>query len=156
MWDPETGFYYDILEEDHRLTKVKSPAAFTILYAGVASQKQAENLLEHLLDRREFWTRFPLPTVSADHSSYDPRGYWRGRSWINQLWLTYHGLKRYGFEGKAERLAEKALHVMASGPTCNENYDSSTGEPLGVSDFGWSTLALDFLIDLATSTSKEG
>jgi putative isomerase len=148
MWNSETGFYYDVLEEDHRPLRVKSPAAFATLYAGLATEKEAKDLLEHLLDSKEFWTRFPLPTVSADHPSYDPGGYWRGRSWLNQLWLTYHGLKRYGFEEEARRLAEKALDIMASGPTCNENYDSSTGQPLGAPDFGWSTLPLDFLPDI--------
>jgi len=154
MWDSETGFYYDVLEEDHRLVRVKSPAAFTTLYAGLATENQAEELLGHLLDPKEFWTRFPLPTVSADHSGYDPRGYWRGRSWINQLWLAYEGLKLYGFEEDARRLAEKALDMMASGPTCNENYDSSTGAPLGAPDFGWSTLALDLITDLATGAPQ--
>lgn len=155
MWDAETGFYYDVLEEDHQLLGVKSPAAFTTLYAGIATQKQAEELLEHVLNPEEFWTRFPLPTVSADNPGYDPKGYWRGRSWINQLWLTYKGLKRYGFEEESRLLAEKALELMASGPTCNENYDSSTGEPLGAPDFGWSTLALDLLADLATYVSQD-
>ena len=150
MWDGERGFYCDVLEEDHRLLKVKSPAAFTTLYAGIASQKQAEELVKHLLSQEEFWTRFPLPTVSADNPDYDPKGYWRGCSWINQLWLTYKGLRRYGFEAESRLLAEKALKIMASGPTCNENYDSSSGEPLGAPDFGWSTLALDLLADLAT------
>jgi len=155
MWDAQTGFYYDVLEEDHRLLGVKSPAAFITLYAGIATQEQAEELLVHLLDPEEFWTQFPLPTVSADDPSYDPKGYWRGRSWLNQLWLTYRGLRRYGFEEESRLLAEKALEIMASGPTCNENYDSSTGEPLGAPDFGWSTLALDLLVDLASYVSQD-
>ncbi len=155
MWDPDTGFYFDVLEEDHSLLGVKSPAAFITLYAGIAAQDQAEKLLEHLLDPTEFWTTFPLPTVSADDPAYDPKGYWRGRSWINQLWLTYQGLKRYGFEEESRSLAEKVLEIMASKPSCNENYDSSTGEPLGAPDFGWSTLVLDFLADLAEKTSEE-
>ena len=152
MWDSETRFYYDILEEDNRFLGVKSPAAFATLYTRLTTEEQAENLLEHLLNTEEFWTQFPLPTVSADHPSYDPKGYWRGRSWLNQVWLTYHGLKRYGFEEEARGLAEKVLDIMASGPSCNENYDSSTGEPLGAPDFGWSTLALEFLADLFSAT----
>lgn len=155
MWDPETSFYYDILEENHRLLRVKSPAAFITLFAGIATQKQAEELAEHLLSPQEFWTQFPLPTVSADDPDYDPKGYWRGRSWINQLWLAYQGLRRYGFEEESRLLAEKVLVTMASGPTCNENYDSSTGEPLGAPDFGWSTLVLDLLADLASRSEHD-
>ncbi|MEM2314271.1 MAG: trehalase family glycosidase, partial [Candidatus Bathyarchaeia archaeon] len=148
MWDPKTRFFYDIYEENHEQIKVKSPAAFLTLYAGIASKEQAKSLVEHLLNPGEFWTRFPLPTVSADHKEYDPKGYWRGRSWINILWFTYHGLKKYGFTEEARRLAEKALDIMASGPTCNENYNSLTGEPLGAPDFGWSTLMVTILMDL--------
>lgn len=148
MWNAETGFFYDILEENHEQAEVKSPAAFLTLYTGIASQEQAEKLVGHLFNPREFWTKFPLPTVSADDGEYDPKGYWRGRSWINILWFAYYGLKNYGFRDKARCLAEKALDIMAAGPTCNENYDSSTGEPLGAPDFGWSTLMIMILEDL--------
>lgn len=145
MWDEETGFYYDIYEKEHKFVGVKTPAAFLTLYASIATQQQAEKLVRHLLNPSEFWTTFPLPSVSADDPRYNPRGYWRGRSWLNMVWFTYHGLKRYGFNSVAERLAQKVINTMKKGPSCNENYDSQSGEPLGVPDFGWSTLALDFL-----------
>ena len=145
MWDEDTAFYYDIYEKEHKSVGVKTPAAFLTLYAGVATQQQAKKLVKHLLNPREFWTKFPLPTVSADDPKYDPKGYWRGRSWLNIIWFTYHGLKRYGFDNEARMLAQSVINIMSKGPSCNENYDSQTGEPLGVPDFSWSTLALDIL-----------
>jgi tetratricopeptide (TPR) repeat protein len=148
MWDPETRFFFDVFEENHEQIKVKSPAAFLTLYAGIASKEQAESLVKHLLNPKEFWTKFPIPTVSADHKEYDPKGYWRGRSWINILWFTYNGLKTYGFMEEAKQLAERALNIMSSGPTCNENYNSLTGEPLGAQDFSWSTLMTTILMDI--------
>jgi tetratricopeptide (TPR) repeat protein len=148
MWDPENRFFFDIFEENHEQIKVKSPAAFFTLYAGIASKEQAESLVKHLLNPKEFWTEFPLPTVSADHKEYDPKGYWRGRSWINVLWFVYNGLKRYGFIEEAKQLGERVLNIMSSGPTCNENYNSLTGEPLGAPDFSWSTLMITILIDI--------
>ncbi|RLF01760.1 MAG: hypothetical protein DRK00_10910, partial [Thermoprotei archaeon] len=150
MWDEETGFFYDIWEDTHEHIKVKTPAAFTTLYAGIATEEQARRLVEHLLNPGEFWTRFPLPTVSADDPRYDPSGYWRGASWLNMLWLTYWGLRRYGFNEEARKLAERALEHMARGPTCSENYDSSTGAPMGAPDFGWSTLMITIIEDLST------
>jgi len=51
---------------------------------------------------------------------------------------------------ESKLLAEKTLKIMSSGPTCNENYNSNTGKPFGVPEFGWSMLALDLLSDLAT------
>lgn len=151
MWDDETGFFYDITEDDHKPIRVKTPAAFTTLYVGLASKSQAERLVEHLLNPGEFWTTFPLPSVSADNPKYDPRGYWRGRSWLNMVWFTYHGLRRYGFDNEAEALARKVLDTIAKTLTCSENYDSSTGDPLGAPDFGWTSLALDMIRDLSSS-----
>jgi len=148
MWNPEDGFYYDIYEENHVQLGVKTPAAFLTLFAGLPDKEQAKIIVRHLMDPKEFWTTFPIPSVSADHPSYDPTGYWRGRSWINLAWFSYQGLKRYGFENEAKTLAKRILKIMAKGPTCNENYNSLTGEPLGAQDYGWSTLALDFFKEL--------
>ncbi|MEM3081756.1 MAG: trehalase family glycosidase [Nitrososphaerota archaeon] len=145
MWDEEKGFYYDIYEKAHKIIGVKTPAAFLTLYAEVTTQQQAQKLVKHLFNSHEFWTTFPLPTVSADDPRHDPRGYWRGRSWLNIIWFTYHGLKKYGFDNEARMLAQRVIDIMNEGPSCSENYDSQNGEPLGVPDFGWSTLALDFL-----------
>jgi len=57
-------------------------------------------------------------------------------------------LKRYGFIEEAKQLGERVLNIMSSGPTCNENYNSLTGEPLGAPDFSWSTLMITILIDI--------
>jgi putative isomerase len=147
MWDERTGFFYDVYEEDHSKVPVKTPAAFLTMFAGIAERDQAERLVEHLYSG--FWTTFPLPTVSRDDPRYDPKGYWRGRSWINLAWFTYWGLVKYGFNSAARDLAARVVELMAEGPTCNENYNSATGEPLGAPDFGWSTLVLDVIADAA-------
>ena len=147
MWDERSGFYYDVYEEDHSKVMVKTPAAFLTMFAGIAEQDQAERLVEHLYS--DFWTTFPLPTVSRDDPKYNPRGYWRGRSWVNLIWFTYWGLVRYGFNSEARELAARVVELMAEGPTCSENYDSSTGEPIGVPDYSWSTLIIDIVADAA-------
>lgn len=128
MWDGERGLFYDLLP-GHVKSRVKTPAAFMPLFAGLADVEQAEALVSHIFDPKEFWTHFPLPTVSADDPKYDPRGYWRGRSWVNLVWFTYKGLRYYGFREEASVLARRLVDTM--GTTCRENYDSSTGEPMG-------------------------
>ncbi|MEZ0289698.1 MAG: trehalase family glycosidase [Sulfolobales archaeon] len=146
MWDDKTGFYYDILEENHEKILVRTPAAFLTLFSGVALREHADRLVEKLLDSREFWTTFPLPTVSASDPRYDPRGYWRGRSWVNIVWFTYEGLVKYGYKDVAERILERVLELMNRYLSAHENFDSSTGEPLGAVDFGWSTLIIDLML----------
>ncbi|WP_291767887.1 amylo-alpha-1,6-glucosidase [Caldivirga sp. UBA161] len=146
MWSEEDGFFYDAYEENHELIKVKTPAAYLTMFAGIATGEQAERLVVHLFNAREFWTTFPLPSVSADESTYDPTGYWRGRSWINLVWFTYHGLRNYGYYEEASRLLNRVIEVMGRSMACNENYNSSTGEPMGAPDFGWSTLIIDMVM----------
>ncbi len=145
-WNNEDGFFYDVYEENHELIRVKTPAAFLTLFSGIATGEQAEKLVVHLFNPREFWTMFPLPSVSADEPTYDPAGYWRGRSWINLVWFTYHGLRNYGYYNEASRLLNKVLEVMGKSMTCSENYNSSNGEPMGAPDFGWSTLVIDMVM----------
>ena len=147
MWCDEIGMFFDVYEEDHSKIYVKTPAGFYPMFAGIATEYQAKSLVEHLLNEKEFWTTFPLPSVSADNPKYDPEGYWRGRSWINPVWFVYKGLLRYGYRDAAKKLAEKVLDIMSEGPTCYENYNSLTGNPLGAPDFGWSTLIIDIILD---------
>ena len=156
MWSEGDGFFYDVYEEGHELIKIKTPAAYLTMFAGIATGEQAERLVVHLFNAREFWTTFPLPSVSADEPAYDPTGYWRGRSWINLVWFTYHGLRNYGYYEEASRLLNRVLEVMGKSMTCNENYNSSTGEPMGAPDFGWSTLIIDMVMSELSSKPPEG
>lgn len=146
MWDDKTGFFYDVYDGSHEKIFVKTPAAFTCMFSKVVNAYQATRLLTHILNPSEFWTTFPIPSVSADDKNYDPAGYWRGRSWLNMIWLTYHGLKNYGFDREASILAKKVIQIMEKSFSCNENYNSKTGEPLGAVDFGWTTLIIDLMI----------
>ena len=146
MWDDDSGFFYDIFEEGHGKIRVKTPAAFLTMFAGIATGEQAERLVAHIFNPREFWTTFPIPSVSADEPSYNPEGYWRGRSWINLVWFTYHGLRNYGYFREASQLARRVIEAMERALSCNENYNSATGQPMGARDFGWSTLVIDIMI----------
>lgn len=146
MWDEEDGFFYDVYEDTHEKIKIKTPAAFVALFAGVATAEQAEALAGHIFNPKEFWTAFPIPSVSADEPAYDPAGYWRGRSWINLAWFAYRGLRNYGYYAEASKLLAKVLEAMAKAP-CRENYNSATGEPMGAPDFGWSALVIDMALE---------
>ncbi|MBO3768026.1 MAG: trehalase family glycosidase [Thermoproteota archaeon] len=146
MWDESTKFFFDIEDKTHNKTMVKTPAAFLTLFAKVATKGQANYLVEHLVNEKEFKRKLPLPTLSADDSNYDPMNFWRGPTWINLVWFTYNGLLNYGFKDVARDLANSVIEAMAKNTTCNEYYNSESGEPLGVRYFGWSTLITDIIL----------
>ena len=97
--------------------------------------------LEHMVPR---W-----PTVSYHDPSFDPLGYWRGRTWINVAYFALKGLKQYGFNELADTGRKTILEMLASSPaTFFENYHPISGEPLGVPRFSWSAVfCLKFLLD---------
>lgn len=91
LWDDETGFYYDN-DPNGKLVKIKTEAGFTPLFAGVCNEKQAEALVKHLANPKEFWRPFPISSVSADEPTFCDN-MWRGPTWINfnyfasKLWI---------------------------------------------------------------------
>ncbi|HSD64355.1 MAG TPA: trehalase family glycosidase, partial [Ignavibacteriaceae bacterium] len=119
MWDPETGFYYNINKTDHSFTfknkndlKRKEIIAFLSLWAGVADKEQAAALMKHLLNPEEFWRNYGVPTLSADDSYYNPMGYWNGPVWVQWDYLVFRGLLNYGYNKEAKELAKKVMSNM--------------------------------------------
>jgi len=108
----------------------------------------ADRLVTHLTDPSEFWTRYPVPSVSLDEPSFIPtaevngvRCIWRGPSAPNTNWLLLRGLRRHhGYQGVAEMLADRTRELAERGGF-NEFYNPLDGTPVGAPDFGWGTLA---------------
>ncbi|MGZ5312443.1 MAG: MGH1-like glycoside hydrolase domain-containing protein [Solirubrobacterales bacterium] len=102
---------------------------------------------EHLLDPTRYWTPVPIPSVSQQEPSFEPRDwqnwlvrrYWRGPTWINSAWLVWLGLRRLGYEAEAARLSD-ALCATYIREGSREFYEPFTGEGLGAREFGWSAL----------------
>jgi putative isomerase len=167
LWDEKEGFFYDgnaRFEEafksrkagwgaingiNERLIRVKSVAAFTTLWAGVATPEQARRMvMEHLLNPREFWTPYPVGALakserwySRDHLPCDMGCGWRAQTWIPTNYMIYRGLRSYGYREIASVVAHYT-HDIVKRAGNREYYDAETGEGLGLDPFwGWSLLA---------------
>ena len=149
MFDPQTGFFYDIrFNGDKRvlLTQLgKGVEGWIPMWANVATQAQAQKMVENNLTNKQFATKIPFPTVSADNDSFAPSRYWRGPVWLDQAWFGLKGLQNYGYEQQAKKLALQLVE-QAEGVTTNgvirENYHPLTGEGLHCNNFSWSASVL--------------
>lgn len=150
FWDEKDGFYYDRDEQTGKQVKVKSVAGFMPLYIGAASKQQAERMIkEHLLNKNEFWTDFPVPAYAKTEPDYDQNAKtsgecnWRGTAWIPTNYMVFHGLLDYGYTDLAKELAQKTFNmVYYKNSTTREYYNAETGAGKGLNPFwGWSTLA---------------
>jgi alpha,alpha-trehalase len=91
LWDEKSGFYWDYdLRTGERLRGTpRSLASFVSLWAGVAAQDQAARLVEQ--------TEHNYPT-----------------GWPYSHWYVCAGLRAYGFDDEASRIAMKWLRLVAN------------------------------------------
>ena len=95
--------------------RVKTPASFWPLVAGIASHAQAERAVRKIFNPNEFWRPHALPSLSADHELYHPRGnYWQGGIWPPLVYLTIRGLESTGLHTEAVKLATNHLDNLNS------------------------------------------
>ncbi|RBI59498.1 glycoside hydrolase [halophilic archaeon] len=150
MFDPDTGFFYDIDIETKKPINKSRDVGRAIegvipLWAGAATQSQATAVKEILTDSDEFATPLPFPTVARSAPGFNPESYWRGNVWLDQAKFAIEGLDRYGFEQTAvdmtKTLVQNGEDILGDGPIA-ENYNPLTGERLNAPNFSWSAASL--------------
>lgn len=139
----EDGICWSTYGREYTKIKVKTWAIFSPLFGKLLTQKEAKALVEkHLLNPKEFWTKFPVPTVSIDEPAFNPQGFWRGPTWIATNWFIYKGLLNYGFNDIAKQIKKSSLELVEKGGF-REYFNPQTGEGLGAKNFTWGGLVLD-------------
>ena len=131
LWDEARGLFAN-RQRSGGFVRSVSPTSFFPLLCGAATPAQAARLLEHLADPATFAGAFVLPNATRDDPAFRDNTYWRGRIWPNVNCLVWQGLRRYGFEAEATRLAQQSLDLFRQSWTerrlCGENYSAETGE----------------------------
>jgi glycogen debranching enzyme len=152
MWDPQSGYFW--AKRRGRRVEVRTPFGLFPLITGRLPKEIASRLVDHLTDEKEFWTRYPVPTVAIDDPKYDPFQMWRGPTWVNVNYLLIEGLKRSGYTRLGRELRNRTLELMSNQTDIYEYYHPETGEnpPKAAPIFGWSSA---IFIDLAIRASRE-
>lgn len=174
LWDEKDGFFYDRkVDKDKPLSKsawvgaqmnvrsanaykipVRSVAAFTTLFAEVATPEQVKRMVnEYLLNPHEFWSNYPVATLSRSELGYihynvgDYGCSWRTSTWMPTNYMIYNGLKFYGYHQIASVLAQRTVDLMKKAGN-REWYHTETGEGQGLNPFwGWSLLGHFFMLE---------
>lgn len=131
LWDEQHGLYCNRHWDGH-LSPRWSPTSFLPLIAGVAPRDRAERMVrEHLLNEREFWGQYVIPSIARSDPAYPDNDYWRGRIWGPFNFLVAEGLRRYRFDEVAAELAHKGLEMFLRNwredGGVYENYNADTG-----------------------------
>jgi alpha,alpha-trehalase len=160
LWDPEAGLYFDYNFETRQRRRYEFATTFYPLWAGLASPEQARRVAANLV-------KFEAPgglltsTVTSGSQWDAPYG------WAPLQLIAVEGLRRYGFNTDADRLARKFVSLVVDDfdahGTIVEKYDvrrrsSDLGSGLRFGytsnevGFGWTNAAvLDLLAGLSRS-----
>lgn len=146
----DPGFFFDRRLSDGSFVKAEGTEACIPLWTGIATQAQADAAHRIFTDTAKFAIYIPFPTVSADNPSFDVEGYWRGSTWLDQVYFGIDGLRRYGFHEDADRFTRQVFDrlegLTGAGPIC-ENYNPLNGKVLEAPNFSWSAAHLLLLYE---------
>ncbi len=135
LWNADRGMFVSRDLITGSLVPATTSAGFLGLYGGAASAQQAEALAGHF----DHWLApapFGLPTVAADDPGFDSRRYWRGPAWAIVSYMIAQGLRDYGFDDRAARLAACTAKAISEFGF-HEYFDPITGAGSGGAAFSW-------------------
>lgn len=180
LWNEERGLYLNRYL-DGRWEHTTTPTVFYPLFGGLASPGHARRLVaEHLENPAEFGGEYTLPSVArndpafcssgrthpvSEHFTYfqehmeeDACEEWKGAVWPPMNATVYDGLKRYGFDREAARLADKSTRLWRSTYEelgwFPEYWDAEPGQLINgaATDTAWRTYSWSNLMPLMTAT----
>jgi alpha,alpha-trehalase len=165
LWDPDAGLYFDYNFETERRRPYQFATTFYPLWAGIASAEQARRVVSNL-------PRFETPgglmtSTQTTGSQWDaPYG------WAPLQLIAVDGLRRYGYQADADRLAREFVSLVVDDFTAhgtivekydvrNRTSDLRSGLRFGYTSnevgFGWTNAAvLDLLAGLHHGRSPGG
>ncbi|HJQ26147.1 MAG TPA: trehalase family glycosidase [Blastocatellia bacterium] len=164
MWDEQDGLYYDYNFNEKRVRRYPYVTTFYPLWVGIASRAQAARVVKNLRMFERPGGLLTSTTVSG--SQWDaPFG------WGNLQMIAVGGLRRYGYNQEADRIAANFLSLVLkefiAHNTIVEKYDVenrqsqiSAGLKFGYTSneigFGWTNAAFtDLYADLPVAKKAD-
>lgn len=144
LWNETDGIYENRFWNG-QFSRHLSPTNFYPMLAGIASPEQAQRMVnEHLLNPREFWGEYVVPTTSRSDPGFADQYYWRGSIWGPTNYLVYHALDRYGFDKVALDFASKSYALFMDDWKANQHddelYHAWGGSGGGDTHYTWGAL----------------
>ena len=132
LWDEEAGIFRDRDLRTGAASPHLAPTNFYPLLGSVATPDQARRMVdEHLMNPREFYGDWMLPSIARNDSAFTDNSYWRGRIWAPMNFLVYLGLRNYDLPAAQRMLADKSRQLLLNEwegkRRVHENYNAETG-----------------------------
>ncbi|MCX6142801.1 MAG: trehalase family glycosidase [Ignavibacteriales bacterium] len=159
MWDPKEEMFFDVNPASGERTNIKAATCFYPYFTDIVEKSHGRGLKRHLLNKKEFWTPFPIPSSSADDEFFCAEPEWKGKRmncpWNGRVWPMTNShiaealassaisMKDSALRNKAAVFMTKYVKMMffdhdSGRPNCFEHYHPFTGTPSvyrGIDDY---------------------
>ena len=164
LWNNDAGIFLNKDLHTGQFSSRLSPTNFYPLLAKAATPQQAAVMIKnHLLNPKEFWGEWIIPSIARDDPAFKDQNYWRGRIWGPMNYLVYLGLRNYDQPEVQRQFAEKSyalfLQEWRKNGHVHENYNgvTGTGDDVTSSDrfYHWGALLgyIQYLQETPSSTA---
>lgn len=138
------------------IQRLGSWSGFMALWAGVATEEQAERMVrENLLDEDGFWAPYGIRTLAKWEKMYNLKpthnpSNWQGPIWGISNYMVFSGLVKYGYDKQARQLAEKTIALygkdLQQNGLLHEYYHPESGEGIINPGFqNWNYLVINMI-----------
>ncbi|KAI9753064.1 MAG: hypothetical protein M4579_005363 [Chaenotheca gracillima] len=159
LWNEDKGLYFDYNTATNEQSRSESVTSLWALWSGVASPHQAAQLVKKGLPKFEYMGGLAAGSKeSRGEISLDrPNRQWDyPYGWAPHQILAWDGLKRYGYDKEAQRLAYRWLYMMTKAfvdfnGVVVEKYDVTRAKDPHRADVEYGNQGVDF-----KGVAKEG
>lgn len=145
-WNEEDKIFYNVDKEGNKIKSKTIISLFPLILENIDKEK-VDCLVKHIINRKEFRTPYPVPSVAVSEESFEPDYHgllWRGPTWVNINWFLAHGLNMHGYKILAKILTSKTKEMVEKSGYW-EFYNPFNAKGEGAKDFCWSTLVVDMI-----------
>jgi hypothetical protein len=159
MWDPKQEMFFDVDPATGERTGVKAATCFYPYFTDIVDSSHISGLKKHLLNHKEFWTPFPVPSSSADDELFCADPEWKGKRmncpWNGRVWPMTNSHIAEALASSALSAGDSALRKKTAEfitkfvtmmffdgdpdrPNCFEHYHPMNGTPSvyrGIDDY---------------------
>ncbi|MCH4192657.1 MAG: trehalase / alfa-L-rhamnosidase / mannosyl oligosaccharide glucosidase [Butyrivibrio sp.] len=138
--------------------RIRCWSGFIPMWAGFATQEQAQALAEQYRNRELFYSEFGLTTLARNEKMFNLEASNNPSNWLGPIWLVanyvvFRGMLNYGFYTEARQICEGSLKLLGEDlkktGCMHEYYHPDSGMPIMNGGFiNWNILVLNMVQEL--------
>lgn len=165
FWIPEREIYALALASGGQRASVNTSNPGHALFAGIADEDKAKKMARTFMTE-EMFSGWGVRTLATNEKAYNPISYHRGTVWPHDNAFIVDGLRRYGFDHEAMRIADGIIAAASHFPLNRlpevfsgfprAGYETPIRYPVACHPQAWASGSVPFMIASLLGLEPDG